>query len=380
MDQMDHHVNCEHIVLRKMQNSKLKIKNPHPLPLSQWERGVKDKTWWTQNGVRAVLFALFLFSFSPAEATPPVVFFNHFTHEVTTDNQPILTGLATDELYPIVSVECRVDGGDWTAASPINGTFDSTAESFKWIPPRALSRGPVSHEAQARARDSAGNINSTYITYGFYVIGEQPEIDFKNGVSTVINGDIISKNPSFDITTISKTPPVTLKSSIQKESQTPIIQTLSLVADPGNPYIYRGKFAPLLEDGEYTIKLEATDNAGERTDEEYTKLMVRTADRLSLLGSTLCYPNPFNPEAPPLSIAYVLSRSTEITLTIHDLIMNQVIRMIYPSGTEGGRAGYNEIIWSGRDEAGNMAGNGIYVYLIAGEGRVLGKGKITLLK
>jgi len=357
MDKMDYHINCEHIVLMKIQKLNLNFK--------------------------LILFAFFIFNFSfPSYAapSPPVVFFNHFTHEVTTDNQPILTGLATDELYPIVSVECRVDGGDWTAASPINGTFNSKIESFKWIPPRALSRGTVSHEAQARARDSAGNINSTYITYGFYVIGEQPEIGLKNGVSTVANGDTIPKNPSFDITVISNNPPLTLRGSQQQESQTPLIQTISLTADPNNPYIYRGKYSPVLDEGKYTIKLEATDNGGERTDKEYTNLMVRTAERISLLGQTLCYPNPFNPEAPPLSIAYVLSKSTEITLTIHDLVMNQVIRMIYPSDTEGGRAGYNEVIWNGRDEAGNMAGNGIYVYLIIGEGRVLGKGKITILK
>jgi macrolide-specific efflux system membrane fusion protein len=52
-----------------MKNSKYKIKklesrSPHPLPLSQWERGEKKNYWWGKNRVRAVSTTLCIVAFA----------------------------------------------------------------------------------------------------------------------------------------------------------------------------------------------------------------------------------------------------------------------------------------------------------------------------
>jgi hypothetical protein len=51
------------------------------------------------------------------------------------------------------AVQCRVDGGPWTNATPLDGAFDGYTESFQWTAP-ALAAGM--HVVEARAHDSVG--------------------------------------------------------------------------------------------------------------------------------------------------------------------------------------------------------------------------------
>ncbi|HEY2954417.1 MAG TPA: hypothetical protein VGK89_04100 [Candidatus Eisenbacteria bacterium] len=57
------------------------------------------------------------------------------------------------------TVECRVDGGDWSAATASDGAFDAYGEDFTWTPP-ALAEG--THVVEARALDSVGNWSGVY--------------------------------------------------------------------------------------------------------------------------------------------------------------------------------------------------------------------------
>jgi hypothetical protein len=57
-------------------------------------------------------------------------------------------------IVTIAAVECRVDGGAWSAAIPADGAFDDYTESFSWTAP-PLANG--SHIVEARSRTSVGN-------------------------------------------------------------------------------------------------------------------------------------------------------------------------------------------------------------------------------
>ena len=57
-------------------------------------------------------------------------------------------------IVTIDAVECRVDGGAWSAAIPADGAFDDYAEDFAWTAP-PLSNGQ--HVVQARSRTTVGN-------------------------------------------------------------------------------------------------------------------------------------------------------------------------------------------------------------------------------
>ena len=49
------------------------------------------------------------------------------------------------------------------------------------------------------------------------------------------------------------------------------------------------------------------------------------------------------------------------------------------SGTEGGKAGYNEVVFDARSQlSGAILGNGIYVYKLVAGNKVIGTGYITI--
>ncbi|MBN1347887.1 T9SS type A sorting domain-containing protein [candidate division KSB1 bacterium] len=69
------------------------------------------------------------------------------------------------------------------------------------------------------------------------------------------------------------------------------------------------------------------------------------------------YPNPFNPET---TIEYHLPQSAEVRLTIYDL-QGQTVRQLLRATQS---AGFYQIQWDGRDEAGNLAASSVYFYRI----------------
>ncbi len=67
------------------------------------------------------------------------------------------------------------------------------------------------------------------------------------------------------------------------------------------------------------------------------------------------YPNPFNPTT---SIAYELPRSASVTLKIYNLLGAEVRTLV--SETQG--AGFYQVVWDGRNNAGTSVASGIYTY------------------
>jgi len=69
------------------------------------------------------------------------------------------------------------------------------------------------------------------------------------------------------------------------------------------------------------------------------------------------YPNPFNPET---TIEFALPKTSKVTLTIYNL-MGQMIQELVNSEYS---AGYQRVIWNGRDFNGNSVGSGVYIYTL----------------
>ncbi len=66
------------------------------------------------------------------------------------------------------------------------------------------------------------------------------------------------------------------------------------------------------------------------------------------------YPNPFNPTA---TIRFGLPEAGKVTLVIYDLMGREVVRLV-----EGGRdAGWQAVVWDGRDARGREVPTGIYI-------------------
>ncbi len=84
------------------------------------------------------------------------------------------------------------------------------------------------------------------------------------------------------------------------------------------------------------------------------------------------YPNPFNPTT---TIEYTIPRSNVVTIRIYD-ITGRLVRVLENGGQE---AGDHHAQWDSRNNAGQMAASGMYVYEIRFEGSVLTR-KMMLLK
>ena len=78
------------------------------------------------------------------------------------------------------------------------------------------------------------------------------------------------------------------------------------------------------------------------------------------------YPNPFNPET---WIPYHLANDADVTITIYDT-KGELIRLLHlgsqPAGFYTGRG--HAAYWEGRNESGELVGNGVYVYQLRAGG------------
>lgn len=318
-----------------------------------------------------------VFTILPYDTNPPQGVFYRIFNDTTQDVNPTFTGIATDESSPITSIECRVDDNEFTPAIPLFGAYTASTESFMFAVPQTLSKG--NHTIYAKFKDAAGNESSSsqYASYAFKVVGVNPEIEMRLDGTSVVAGDPISAKPSIEAVVTSLT---TLESIKLYINSNPAI-TLTKVPDPDNTYINYGFYTPTtpFTDGSYSIRIVAKDIENRQTSKEVTSLIVGDEQSLGILGAPLNYPNPFNPENGTY-ISYSLSKNAGIQLSIHDLTGNMIWKQNYASGTNGGRAGYNEIFWNGKSGSGGYCGNGIYVLVIVGDGKVIGRSKITAIK
>ena len=346
--------------MRKIQNLKSKI-----------------QTW---NLLLYTLLGFWIFSFgftASADSTAPTCSFNRLAFDISTNNQPIISGEATDTESEISQVQWRVDGGSFATARLSGFSADRKTATFTFES-SAVDRDTTPHVYEVRATDAAGITATTFTSYSVYVIGDRPELGLNINGRTTYNGDIILAAPSFEVTVI--VAPTRTLNTIYYTLDGNARQTLTGI-NPDNAKITYAFLSPTtLSDGLHKIIYEVVDSAGSVSTLEANNLVVQAAVETSVQGVALNFPNPFNPETSSTSIGYTLSKAANINLTIHDLMGNQLVKQTYFINTNGGRVGYNEVTWNGRSDSGDMVGNGIYIYLIIADGKPIGRGKITVLK
>jgi len=76
------------------------------------------------------------------------------------------------------------------------------------------------------------------------------------------------------------------------------------------------------------------------------------------------YPNPFNPQT---TIRFNLNRAEEVSLNIYDIQGKKIQNLIRGRYTSG----IHRVIWDGRDEVGNKASSGVYLYVLQTQEEIL---------
>ena len=109
----------------------------------------------------------------------------------------------------------------------------------------------------------------------------------------------------------------------------------------------------------YNRNNSVTNSGGNTQEQVKANNQESTKDNLpkeySLLGN---YPNPFNPST---TISYALPYQSSVELVIYDII-GRVVKSFNISSQS---AGYQSIVWDGRNEIGNSVASGIYLYRVS---------------
>lgn len=114
---------------------------------------------------------------------------------------------------------------------------------------------------------------------------------------------------------------------------------------------------PTLADGTHTITVYAVNNDGFAG--QLARVNLQVSSEPVIIGRVLNYPNPFK-SGTGTQVAYQLSKETDITFIVFDLIAEPVFKGTLKAGDPGAKAGYNEFNWEGKDGRGKILGNGVY--------------------
>ncbi|MFA4906133.1 MAG: right-handed parallel beta-helix repeat-containing protein [Candidatus Margulisiibacteriota bacterium] len=277
-----------------------------------------------------------------------------------------------------------------TASPAVAGAFSwsSDGKTLTFTPTAALEYNTLYTVAVAStATDLAGNhlaaFSSTFTTAP-RGDSEAPHIiiqrvDNQGVANTLKDGDYIPKQPEFkgiltDNLGVSR---ATIKFYLDD------VETAATITEvTATRYEVAYTVTSNLE-GEtvrtHSVKITASDTAGNSSTTEIKNLKV-SYESGKVVGPVLTYPTTYNPlTGQPARLAYNLTTDQDVTLYMLDISGQIVWTGKYPAASEGGKAGYNEVLFYGRSEISRAyLGNGIYIYKLIAGNRVIGTGRLAI--
>lgn len=306
----------------------------------------------------------------------PTITFDRLTNDITTNITPSITGTATDGASDITSVECRIDGGAWQAVTPVDGMFSSSSESFVFTVSSPLSRGY--HTVEARASNAIGLISEApYSSYTFILTGSAPYVSARFDGTSAVNNDWITATPLIELTVLTASTLDT--SSIKLKIDDVPVMGFTITKQSEILYLVSYKVTSALSDGTHTVSMEGSDVDGDTGTWQITGLSVKSSGAAQSQGSPLNYPNPFDPSS-GTTISFTLTKDSDVDMNVYDISGNLITKKTYLSGSQGGKAGYNEVLWDGKADNGDLIGNGMYLYMLIIDGKMAGKGKMVAFR
>jgi len=246
---------------------------------------------------------------------------------------------------------------------------------FTWeVPSINSSNCRISVEAE----DVYGNLGSDISDADFTISTVAPTIDaiYVNNI-WFISGDIITSQVSMRTFLID--PNGIASMEVEIDGALKIALSCEVVACPNETWC--GRFSipnNQREINTHILKFKASSRTGTKAELIMTAIVMTGS--VQVMGRPLNYPNPFNPNSGTATkIQYTLSVNAPINLIIFDITGHQVKRLNFSSGENGGRAGVNHVTWDGRAITGNITGNGMYIFEIISDNRLIGSGKMVIM-
>ena len=139
------------------------------------------------------------------------------------------------------------------------------------------------------------------------------------------------------------------------------------------------KNATPFANGLHSFKIVATNSAGIVTTLSLNFIVESGETKVS--GPVLNYPNPFSPDGVKTTIiAYNLNADAKVTVYLINSIGQIIWKRESAAGAEGGHSGYNAITWNGYSDFGEIVSNDMYLMRVVSDGKVIGKGKLAILR
>jgi hypothetical protein len=201
--------------------------------------------------------------------------------------------------------------------------------------------------------------------------------NFKVDGEVIIDNDYVTSDGLLTATILD------LESAVSQESSSISIDGSSTTfANLTSPSTYDASSGQLsvqldLADGNHTIIIQAYDV---NNDSSSLTRLVKVDAGGTKVANALVYPNPFDPSAGSARLGYQMNQDADVTLYLFNEINQLVWKRTYPSGSNGGKSGYNEILWNGVTDFGLTAANGAYFLRIVSGGKQIGRIRIAVLR
>ena len=208
--------------------------------------------------------------------------------------------------------------------------------------------------------------DNNFYSIPFYVIGDTtaPYMNITFDGEDIFDGQYISSNPN-------------IKFELSDESLVPISDTSSITFFLNEEQIYFSNndklehnfsntnpkmivnYNPKLEDGEYRLTVFAMDASGNKLNEQGITKSFIVSNETKLLN-LYNYPNPLS------SDTYFTFKLTQIPEDISIRVYTIAGRLVKEIDVPLDKLKYdfNKIYWDGRDEDGDLLGNGVYIYKV----------------
>jgi len=321
----------------------------------------------------------------------------------TADNFTLTNAPTADAFSNVTSSVIRAKWGtnsnpggtEYYCENTTAGTNSGVITGLYWDSSGLIPKTSYSFRVQSRNGDG---VVSSWVDLGSQEAKEvkSPNSLKVNGVN-LIAGDIINGLPAFEIKVegvdISSLGKINLAAGSDIDVSTFKVYIDDVLMTDGTlgrydsytgsgrdiTFFYTCKTA--LSAGEHKIVIEVYDNNGTIYMSEVSGIKVMSGG-VAGVGPVLCYPSPYDNSKGNLKIGYNLSVDANTTVYIFDLLGRLVYKVNYSSGQMGGKAGYNQIEWSGKDTFGSLAENDAYLIRITdtNSGNLLGKSKVMIVK
>ncbi|MCW8812989.1 MAG: T9SS type A sorting domain-containing protein, partial [Chlorobium sp.] len=207
--------------------------------------------------------------------------------------------------------------------------------------------------------------DNNFFNIPFYVKPDttQPTITLTIDGNDILDGEYISPNPLIYIElTDQSLLPITDPSSVLVYLNEELIPSdtsiISYQFSTTNPKV-TVDFTPVLPDGEYTLNVLWKDSEGNIVDSSGVEKFFLVSNEAKLLY-VYNYPNPTNGET---YFTFKLTQiPEEIRIKIFTIAGRLVKELKYNSADL--KYDFNKLYWDGRDEDGDVLGNGVYLYKV----------------